>query len=363
MLRVGYDEQIFAVQVWGGISRYFASIISRFRQDNRYGVDPELGWKYTTNRHAKHYGVGKEVPHAYRFSLRTRRRVYKRLNALSKRRIMNTTILHGTYYMGEYLRRRSPPLRVTTVHDMIPELFPNWFINNPHAEKREYVQRSNLIICVSESTKRDLLRIYDNISSPVVVIPLGVDREFFKSRNLESSTRDSYVLFVGDRRYYKDFDLLLEAYADTTTRFRSIIAAGGGSFSIAEKEIIGRLGLSENVAQVAPTESELRDLYRSAGAFVFPSRYEGFGLTTLEAMASGCPTVLADVPVHREVGGSAALYFASGDAGALGRVLERLSDDAVLRERLRMRGIERARRFSWETTAERTADAYTSMLD
>jgi glycosyltransferase involved in cell wall biosynthesis len=97
---------------------------------------------------------------------------------------------------------------------------------------------------------------------------------------------------------------------------------------------------------------------RSASLLVFPSRYEGFGLPALEAMASGIPTVLAEAGSLPEVGGSAALYFSPGNASELGERLERLITDSGLRAELVARGLERARERTWHRTAEATAGVY-----
>ena len=99
-------------------------------------------------------------------------------------------------------------------------------------------------------------------------------------------------------------------------------------------------------------------MFGGSSAFVFPSRYEGFGLPTLEAMACGTPTVLADSSSHPEVGGEAALYFPPGDSSALAAQLGRLLSDDAFRHDLSAKGLAQAARFTWRRTAQATADAY-----
>ncbi len=110
------------------------------------------------------------------------------------------------------------------------------------------------------------------------------------------------------------------------------------------------------------SDAELRALYAGASAFVFPSRYEGFGLPPLEAMALGAPVVCADAASLPEVVGDAALLFPAGDAVALAAALSRVLDDLALRERLSRAGRERAARFTWERTAAATVAVYREAL-
>jgi len=110
------------------------------------------------------------------------------------------------------------------------------------------------------------------------------------------------------------------------------------------------------------TDTELRTLYAGASAFVFPSRYEGFGLPPLEAMALGVPVVCADAASLPEVVGDAALLFPPGDAAALAAALSRVLDDPALRERLSQAGRERATQFTWQRTAAATVAAYREAL-
>src|SRR5680860_273187 len=195
---------------------------------------------------------------------------------------------------------------------MIPELYPELFPKgNPHLDKELFIRSADLIICISETTRRDLFRIYGGLGQPVVVIPHGVGERFRGEADRLPSLPDRYVLFVGNRGAYKDFPVLARAFA-RTRRDRSewLVVVGGGEFTASEAADLQTLGILERVRHVALADAELPGAYGHALCFVSPSRYEGFGLTTLEAMASGCPTLLASTPAHREVGGDSS-YFLS----------------------------------------------------
>ena len=250
---------------------------------------------------------------------------------------------------------------VVTVYDMTPELFPDLFPKgNPHLRKREYVQRATLVLCISESTRRDLLRVYGSVESPTIVTHLGVSHRFAPRALRPLWCPDKYVLFLGNRGGYKDFRVAIEAFAELAPKHRgtALVAVGGGMFTADEEALISRWGLRGQVVQHAASDEELPGMFGGASAFVFPSRYEGFGLPTLEAMACGTPTVLADSSSHPEVGGDAALYFPPGDGSALAAHLSRLLSDDAFRRDLSERGIAHAGRFTWRRTATATADAY-----
>ena len=267
-------------------------------------------------------------------------------------------LIHHTYYDRKYLRRAN--FRVVTVYDMIPELFPHLFPRgNPHRDKREFVEAADLVLCISDATRKDMNEVYGTIQAPVVVTPLGVDPRFHASAGRCEKLPEHYLLFVGDRAGYKDFWVLAEALAATALpREVTLVAVGGGPLRPAESARLQQLGLQRRVVQLPLTDGELAGAYAHALTFVFPSRYEGFGLPTLEAMASGCPTIVTSESSHPEVGGDAVRYFSAGEVGELAILLEQVAGDEALRADLTRRGVARAATFSWAETANRTARAY-----
>jgi glycosyltransferase involved in cell wall biosynthesis len=354
---VRFDDQIFTMQQRGGISRYFVQLIREFSVDPGLGVDPELGWRWTRNYHAIEGGLGAPLP----IRALSRGCVLRTANRAVNIAQPEADLTHHTYYRADYLRRKLVRPMAVTIFDMTPELFPDLFPRgNPHQCKREYLRCASVVLCVSENTRRDLLRVYGSIASPVVVTHLGVGGEFLPGVTRPVSCPDSYVLFVGNRGGYKDFRLVLESFAELAPQHRgvSLLAVGGGPLAEDERALISRWGLGNRVLQRAASDAELPGIYGGAEAFVFPSRYEGFGLPALEAMACGTPTVLADSSSLPEIGGDAALYFPPENASALAAQLCRLLTDSELRRHLSKQGLERARHFTWRRTAACTANAY-----
>jgi glycosyltransferase involved in cell wall biosynthesis len=204
------------------------------------------------------------------------------------------------------------------------------------------VRSATHVLAVSERTKRDLVELYHLPPDKVTVTPHGVDPAFAPG----DGTHDGYLLFVGAVQARKD---PLAALAAADAAGLSLVVAGP------EKDRALAQELRVRGADVRGwiEQDDLAGLYRRAAAFVLPSRYEGFGVPVLEAMASGTPVVLSDDAALREVAGDAGIYgdLAAGVQAALAE-----------RDRYARAGLERASRYSWEESARLTADVYRSVL-
>ncbi len=205
-------------------------------------------------------------------------------------------------------------------------------------------RRADHVLAVSERTKRDVVSRYGVPAGRVTVTPNGVDPTFSPG-----GTPGDYLLFVGAIQERKDPVAALDAAR--AVGLPLVVAGPEKDAELAEALRKGGADLRGYVSK-----DELATLYRGAAVLVLPSRFEGFGLPVLEAMACGTPVVAAPEAALREVAGDAALYAEDGDYGA---AVERALDD---RERLSAAGIERAKLFSWAETARRTAEVYRQVL-
>ena len=205
-------------------------------------------------------------------------------------------------------------------------------------------RRAARILTVSERTKRDLMELYGVPPERIVVTPNGVDAAFGPGNG-----RRSYLLFVGAVQARKD-PLAAMAAADEVGL--PLVVAGPEKEPALARELERRGARLRGYVEKA----ELAELYRGAACLLLPSRFEGFGLPVLEAMASGTPVVAAREPALQEVGGDAAVYAEPG--GLAEAVRCALADP----DRLAAAGLERARAFSWDETARRTAAVYREVL-
>jgi glycosyltransferase involved in cell wall biosynthesis len=367
-MKVTFDDQIFSTQRRGGISRYFIQLIDCFLTNPDYQVEVFADWTYTVNEFALERHMGRALPTwapGSKLGDYANGRLALVLNGL-RATGKPSDLRHVTYYRPGRIHRGSPTPYVVTVYDMIPELLPQYFRRgNPHLAKRRYVESAAAVICISESTKRDLVTLWGEQFADAVVVPLAVDYRFWAGAAPNTRLPDEYVLFVGARAGYKDFETVVRAFAYLAAEHPrlELVAAGGGDLSARERRLLVEAGILNRVRQLPMDDRELASTYAGAQCFVFPSRYEGFGLPTLEAMAAGTPAVLASSSSHPEVGGDAAVYFTPGDAAELASAIHGVINDPSRRSELIERGRARARGFSWTSVATGTAAVYRSLVE
>jgi glycosyltransferase involved in cell wall biosynthesis len=204
------------------------------------------------------------------------------------------------------------------------------------------VRKADRVLAVSERTKRDIVELYGVPPEKVTVTPHGVDPAFAPG----DGSNDGYLLFVGAVQARKDPLAALEA-ADAAGV--PLIVVGPEK----EPELARELRARGADVRGWVEKPVLAELYRRAGALILPSRFEGFGVPVLEAMASGTPVVLSDDEALREV---------AGEAGVYGELADAVRRAFAERERYARAGLERARKFTWEESARRTADVYRQVL-
>ncbi|MDQ1246111.1 MAG: hypothetical protein QG597_478 [Actinomycetota bacterium] len=360
------DDQIFLMHARGGISRYFAELLREFDAHPEWGVNALTTVRHSPNQHLREVDPSvRDLP----FREMTRSwKVAKRLarypSAVLQRRVA-PDVVHFTYYDARQLGAFPGVPKVVTVHDMVPELLPADLVDGePHQAKREFVDAADAIICVSEATRNDLFDVWGPITDRPVIITGHATSARFHPQVAPAELGYRYLVHVGSRDHYKNFPLLMTAYAGSAAQAAGVrlLAVGGGALTEDEIELAATLGVTDDLVQLTATEAELPGLYRGAELFVFPSLFEGFGMPVLEAMATGTPAVLADIPVFHEVAGDAAVFYAPEDPWALRSELNRLLADPAERARLASAGVQREREFSWQRTALATAQLYRQLV-
>ena len=361
-MRVVYDAQTFLRQRTGGISRLFTDMIREFDQDPTLDVQVELPFRLTNN----HY-LARDLPNRrvrVTPSWVPRGALYAPWWVRGSRVPTGCDIVHRTYYSERFLGAPRGAMQVTTVYDMIPEVFAGTeHFTATHLQKQRYVEQCDLVICISESTRRDMVSFYGDAAKNVRVIPLAVQPGFGPHHEGLPGLPSGYVLYVGARNGYKDFGLLPRALEQLRNAgIEASLVVVGKPLTDVEVADIAHRGLTSSILTVQLTDAELMRAYAHCSLLVQTSRYEGFGLTPLEGMASGAPVVVADASSMSEVGGDVAQYFVAGDAEDLARVMLRTLTDESLRAELAVRGPVRAAEFSTARMAQRTAEAYAELL-
>lgn len=220
-------------------------------------------------------------------------------------------------------------------------------------------QVSRLVVADSAATAEDLRRFYRLPASKIVIAPLGVDPVFFEIGKRRRP--EPFLLAVSTLHPHKNLDGLLRAFAEFRRKrpeFKLVVCGLHGFFT---NELLGlraSLGLEEWVEFPGwIARAQVHELYARAWGFVYPSRFEGFGLPVLEAMAAGVPAACSRIEPIMGIAGGAALHFDPESTAEMAGVLERITGDTSVRERLTEAGPRRAREFSWRKTAELTLEA------
>ncbi|HOA50449.1 MAG TPA: glycosyltransferase family 1 protein [Novosphingobium sp.] len=362
-IRVAFDDKIFSSQTHGGISRYFVGMVPHLAG---FGVEARVFAPIHVNSYLP------ALPHDQVFGTRVRefrgrprlsRLVNGPLSRLAMRRF-KPQIVHETYYAERSEAPKGCRI-VLTVYDMIHELFADQMADPATIRsKAAAIARADLILCISESTRRDLIRFYPQAEARSRVTYLGFDADFAAQDGPARSLDRPYLLYVGQRRGYKNFAALLDAYAASPSLRDAfdLVCVGGGPFDATERQAIAGHGLGQAVRQCGADDDELRRWYRGAAIFVYPSLYEGFGIPPLEAMASGVPVVAVDVSSVPEVCAGAAELAPDGSAEALRAAIEAVAFDSDRASALCRAGLERIDRFSWAGAARDTAACYRELI-
>ncbi|MFN8535182.1 MAG: glycosyltransferase family 1 protein [Dehalococcoidia bacterium] len=333
-----------------GIGQYTASLLTALRK-----VTPEL--------------VIRDVSAGRDLVMRTDRRLWWQQVGVV-RRAAGADLLHVPGFDAPV---RPPCPVVLTVHDLIGAIFPE----NLPLVSRLYWARwlpftlrfAQAIVADSEATRRDILRL-TKVGAPITVVPLGVDPSFAPADPQSvSALRARYglsgpfLLYVGTLEPRKGIDTLVDALALLEGRLPLVLAGQRGWYWDRVASRIARHGLADRVVRLDYVpDADLPALYSAAEVFVYPSRYEGFGLPVLEAMACGAPVVTTTAASLPEVAGEAAVLAAPDDAATLAASIARLLDDRTLAAALAGRGQARAATFTWERTARATLAVYEAVL-
>jgi glycogen(starch) synthase len=289
-------------------------------------------------------------------------------------------VVHGHDWLvamaGDHLAKRFGAALVTTIHATEHGRHQGWVIEHPqshiHGVERWITNRADRVIACSYYMREQVADIFGVPDDRIEVIPNGIDpdellvpssSELERLRGEFAALDQRLVLLIGRLVYEKGFQIALEAMPELIARCPGtrFLVAGSGTHEDALRRQAAELGLLEHGTFLGWIGDDvLHSLYRIADVCVVPSIYEPFGLVALEAMASGCPCIVADTGGLREVvpHDAAGLRFRSRDPRSLGRMVERVLSSSDLRRRLVAEASEHVLRFDWSDVAARTASLY-----
>jgi glycosyltransferase involved in cell wall biosynthesis len=363
-MKVLFDDQIYQLQKFGGINRYFDELM----KISGNGIEVEVA----DSKPAP------EVKHV-NYSLYTKglRLINRKLNLAKNHNLPpikknpfqahSFDIFHPTYFDPYFLDYIQKPF-VLTVYDMINEIFAEYLgPSNPVSyHKRMLCEKADQIISISETTKHDLVDIFKVPEEKVHAIPLASSFENVQPHQ-PANTIDlkNYILFVGSRDAYKNFYFPAIALSEILRNDKELfLVCTGHEFSTKDLELFKNLEIENQVKHVyLKNDNELAWAYQHARLFIFPSLYEGFGLPLLEAFSMDCPVISSKGGSLQEVGGDAALYFNPKNLKEIQDVAYKALYDEQVRNELIAKGRHQLKKFSWDTCRAKTVDVYKSLAN
>ena len=347
-MKILLDHQIFSSQTVGGISRYHIEYLKKIR------AEYEIPVFFSNNLYLKELKQVKGFFPGTRF--RGKERLLELINrqkTISALREGDFDVFHPTFYSSSTLPHLKNRPMVLTVHDMIHDRWnqlpaAKWEMR----EKFIMAKAASAIIVPSRFTADELMELYDIPAAKIHVVYHGVPE--WKA-DINTRKIPGRFLFVGGRKYYKNFDIVLKALQLFP---ESTLALTGPKLSPEECAKIADAGLQNKIRYCfCRSDEELAALYASSEALIFPSKAEGFGLPLLEAFIAGTPVICSDIPVFREIGRDCAIYFDPDRPEALADAMR-----SIQSSRLAGDVQELLKNFSWEKCAAETLSVYESIL-
>ena len=356
-----YDHQAFEMQRFGGISRYFCEIISRLN------IGYNIGIRYCINYYLTTWNIHNKIIPLPRFLYKNKERYFRKRNKRFMQKKLkrdSNYVFHPTYYDPYFLDYIGIHPYVVTVHDMIHELFYDWFPEAAEvtAQKKRIITNANRIIAISENTKKDIVKLLHVNPDKIDVIYHSTSmKPFFGKKSMDLP--EKYLLYVGERYRYKNFERFVKVFAKLQKEDADLfLICTGRSFKADEKKLFDELGIADKVRCIKASDKELSELYGRTSLFVYPSLYEGFGIPILEAYACHCPIALSNTSCFPEIAGEAGCYFDPYSEDSMYEAIKGILYDEEKKKELVRLGDERLKLYSWDKAAKATEDVYRKIL-
>lgn len=356
-----FDNIIFSLQKAGGISVVWYELLKRALKDESLIL--EFIESFNSNIFRKDLVI---PDHKILTSLNSNlplilQRYY------NPKRIKSPGIFHSSYYR---VAKGSNIKNVTTVHDFTYEYYRKGLPKKIHSiQKYHAIQKSERIICVSNNTKYDLIKLYPEIDqTKIKVVYNGVDNAYQilpdntiqNLKALISFQSKEYILFVGDRlSSYKNFKVVAETCKKTAC---PIVIVGGGKITHEEKKYLDSMNVAYNHLS-GINNSKLNILYNHALCLLYPSLYEGFGIPVIEAQRAGCPVIAANFSSIPEVIGPVDTLLSEPSVERISELINQLKNNTVFAATQIKIGLSNSKRFSWDKSYNETKKVYKEIYE
>ncbi len=381
-MKILYDYQIFSLQKFGGISRYFIEIIKNLPSN----IQGEISVEFSDNEYLKNSGIVSNLKNDFEpyrpvdkmlrgLKFKGKKRLLnliygnsinnfidtKKLNkqfSIERIQQQNFDIFHPTYYDSYFLNYLNKKPFILTIHDMIHEIYPE-LLNDPELIRSKAIlaKKANHIIVVSEQTKQDVIDILKIPEKKISVIYHA--NSLKKTIISELNLPEKFILFIGNRGGYKNFLFLSEALAPILKENNDLfIICVGETFTQSELIFLERLNIKDHFISIFVKDNELFEVYQKAVCLIYPSYYEGFGIPILEAFSANCPVLASNQSCFYEIGKDAILYFDPKNLNEITEKVNEILNNKNLAKELSQKGLLRSKMFSWKLSAEKTASVY-----
>jgi glycosyltransferase involved in cell wall biosynthesis len=366
-VKVYYSSAAFLLQRYGGISRYYNEIHQQLRT---LGISSYVGGLFHASTHSfctehrfplRKISVTHLPARTYWFF-----RLINSIYDLIALNLLRPDIYHLTYYDQVPCLLPRSTLIVTSSYDATAEKLYSSCSQTPDlvALRRKAYTTSNHIIAISHSTKDDIVRLYHLHPHKVSVVYLSAFSTPQKSVIPLLTPKRSFLLYVGSRAKYKNFDILLSTYLSSPDLHQTLdlVVFGDSRTSNSESQLLNEHPYAAlHVHFISGDDSVLHSLYQASFALVYPSLNEGFGLPVLEAQQY-TPVLLSDIPVFREIAETSSIYFDPTSTTSLHSAIKTLLDSNEIYAHYLAQSAKNVRRFSWSQSAQQTIQIYSKCL-
>jgi len=356
-MKLLFSYDIFYLQKYGGISSYFANLAKKFLETQKHLNIPCALHKNSNLQNLDKVVDGYKIYYPHLFN-----KIVGKVNNfffLKKINIIKPNVIHYTYFNNNFSKIKDIK-KIINCWDLTHEKF-NKDSNVNNLKKLNYL-KADKIICPSYTVKKDLLNYYNLNEDKIKVTYFSSDFEieYNKTKSLQN-----HILYVGSRSDYKNFEKFIKSFSlsERLKKDFNLIIFGGENSRLNGLNILKKYNIKKNKFRfVNGTNNDLKYYYKNVRIFIYPSRYEGFGIPLVESMRMGCPIISSNGGALKEIAGDGITYFDPDNVEDMKFKLESIIyDDTKLMNSIKY-GYERCKKYSWKTCAEETYDTYENLL-